>query len=120
MTVEIEFNQHIAAAVAPVIVYMNRAHDGAVRPLIVQRLISKVDSELGTTQARIQLDIFAPTYEQAKELAVLAEGAFRTFDAADTFAVYRGNELETFDDLVGLHRVILDAMLRFEERPIFG
>lgn len=116
MSIEADLLAHIRTATSAD-VYQNRAHDGQERPYVVQRLISKVDNVLGTTQARFQLDVFADTYDSAKTVAEEIEPAARSFDGA--FVVYRSNELETFEQETGLHRVIIDMMMYFEERPLF-
>ena len=120
MSLEPTLRIHIANATTPIPVYMNRAPDGITGTFIVQRLIGKQDSQLGTSYARIQHDIFGLTYADVKNAAVAVEAAYRTFTGAGTFAVYRGNEIETYESSLNLHRVILDAVLRFEERPQFG
>ena len=119
MSIEPTFKTHIASAVTPTPVYMNIAPAGVSGSYIVQRMISKGDREMGITATRIQLDIFGATYAAVKDLSVLVTAAIRTFDGADTFAPYRVNEMETYEQETNQHRVILDAMLNFDERPNF-
>ena len=119
MSLEPTIRTHIKTAVGSTPVFMNIAPAGTTGSYIVQRLIGKQDAELGTSFARIQWDIYGTTYAAVKDIAVLVEGAIRTFDGGDTFAIYRGNEIETYEQETNQHRVIFDAVLRFDERPNF-
>lgn len=119
MSVEPTIRTHIAAAITPTPIYNNRAPDGLTGSYVVQRLIGKQDAEMGISTARIQWDVYGLTYAAVKTIAILVEAAMRTFNGADTFALHRGNEIETYETETNQHRVILDAVLRFDERPNF-
>jgi hypothetical protein len=120
VSIEPAIRTHIAAAITPTPIYANRAPDGITGDYVVQRLIGKQDGVMGTSTARIQWDIFGSTYAAVKTIAVAVEAAMRTFNGGNTFALYRGNEIETYESETNQHRVILDAVLRFDERPTFS
>ncbi len=96
---------------------MNRALGSPTRPYIVQTLISKPTGVMGTTPARIQLDIYGDSYGSVKDTAVSVAAAIRSFTGG--FANYRMNEIEAYDGDANLFRVIIDVMINYEETPLF-
>jgi len=119
-TIESKFREHIINETSAT-VYMNRAPANATPPYIVQRLITKNDHTMGATQARVQFDVFGSDpggYGQAKALSVDLTAAIKSFP--DPAAVYRVSEMETFDDSVDYYRIIIDAMIYYDETLQFG
>ncbi len=101
-----------------VAVYMNLAPTGVKRPYIVQNLISKPTGVMGTTPARIQLDIYGNSFGTVKDTATMVTAAIRSFTGG--FANYRANEIEQYDGEANLFRVIIDVMIYFDEVTNFG
>lgn len=124
MTIEAQVREHIEGETDKP-VYMNRAPSGVDPPYIVQRLITKNNHGMGATQARIQFDIFGKDpngYGQAKGISVsLNDTIFDLSESIDDIAgSYRVSEMETFDDSVNYYRIIVDAMVYYDERETFG
>ena len=101
------------------VIYSNRAPNDAVPPYAIQRTISKTVDQMGMSVARIQWDIFGISYAQVKVIAADFNAELRTFDDTDVVSVIRGNELDTYENDLNLHRVIFDAIFRYEELPTF-
>ncbi len=120
MSIEPTFRTHLLGAVTGVSnrIYMNKATQGATRPYIVINLISKPTGPMGTTPARIQLDIYGDSYGAVKDVSVAVATAIRSFTGG--FANYRANEIEQYDGEANLFRVIIDVMINFDEVINFG
>ena len=106
--------------------FMNRAPARVTDSYVVQRLISKTDSEMGTMRARYQFDIYAVDPDGLGKVKVIADElttAIRSFQTSahdDYFASYRAVEMEVYNPDVNYHRVMLDAIIYFDERKIFS
>ena len=106
--------------------FMNRAPSTVRDCYVVQRLIAKSDSDFGTMRARYQFDVFAVDpngYGKVKQIADELTEAIRSFQADthdDNFASYRAVEMEVYDPGVNYYRIMLDAVIYFDERKIFS
>ena len=123
MSVELNLLTKVRTQVGHVRVYQVIAVDGAARPYVVQTLISKTEVGMGVTRYRFQLDSWADTYAQAKNQAQQITAAIRSLElgpAANVSANYRENEQDLYERETSLHRVSIDAVLFYEEKPTFS
>ena len=103
--------------------YVGNINETPVEPYMTQKLVTKVDAGFGTTQLRLQLDIYTQDpdgYGTAKEIGESLTGAIRSLESGNIFASYRANEIEDFENIPDKYRLTIDAMIYYDDVSIFS
>ena len=125
MSVEADFKTHCETGTPSATggFFMNRAPATVTDNYVTQRLIARTDAGLGTSRFRFQFDIFAVDpngYGKVKAISEELTAAIRSFPGGDIFYTSRAMEMEMFDPDVNYYRVMLDAIVMYDEIKLFG